>query len=257
MSKAKPSKRYLRALQQQYHRRRKKDRGRILDGFVATTHGYPPQACHCDLGWWYYRTKQPIQRPWAPILQIAAWFDEIDSRWLRAMMDVEVEALHARGHLNVSADCWTTSAHQFLDKPSAAVTASGAWAASTWRQARLIAQKSAADSPNPIGMTSRLPLSYSSNPATSAQTLRLLPSAESGHESCCQLRTRATQLRLPLLIKVTWANESRQLRLSRASNSRLSNRRPIRWKVSGVVTSGEYFQIDLAACLSMRREEAM
>lgn len=114
MSKAKPSERYLRALQRRYRSGRKKDRGRILDEFVATT-GYHRKHAIAILAGRYVRTKQPIRRPRARIYgeedkraiwQIAAWFDEIDSRRLRAVMDVELEGLRARGHLNVSADCY-------------------------------------------------------------------------------------------------------------------------------------------------------
>ncbi len=114
MSKAKPSERYLRALQRRYQKGTKKERGRILDEFVATT-GYHRKHAITILAGRYVRTKQPIRRPRArmygeedkrAVWQIAEWFDEIDSRRLRVVMDVELEHLRGHGHLNVSVACY-------------------------------------------------------------------------------------------------------------------------------------------------------
>lgn len=114
MSKAKPSERYLRALQKRYQKGTKKERGRILDEFVATT-GYHRKHAIVILAGRYVRKKQPIRRPRARIYgeedkraiwQIAEWFDEIDSRRLRVVMDVELEHLRKHGHLNVSVACY-------------------------------------------------------------------------------------------------------------------------------------------------------
>ena len=66
MSKAKPSERYLRALQRRYQKGTKKERGRILDEFVATT-GYHRKHAITILAGRYIRKKQPIRRPRARI----------------------------------------------------------------------------------------------------------------------------------------------------------------------------------------------
>jgi hypothetical protein len=109
-TKAKPSDRYLQALQKRYMRASKKERGRMLDEFVKTS-GYHRNHASEVLSGRYRRKARPWQRRRAryytdadrqALWQVAEWFDQIGSKRLRAALDVELARLRAAGHLRVS-----------------------------------------------------------------------------------------------------------------------------------------------------------
>jgi hypothetical protein len=105
----------LNKLRERYHHARKKQRGRILDEFVATTGYHRKHAVALLRGKRQHRNPQvPIRRPRAriylaedkrAILWLAELFDQIGSKRLRVAMDAELESLYQRQHLRVSAAC--------------------------------------------------------------------------------------------------------------------------------------------------------
>ena len=121
MSICKPSEQYLNKLSERYSRSRKKERGRILDEFVATT-GYHRKHAIALL-----RRKRLHRNPKTPIrrmrrrlyldedkraiLWLAELFDQIGSKRLRVAMDVELENLRRQHYLKVSRACFTRLKH--------------------------------------------------------------------------------------------------------------------------------------------------
>ena len=114
MSTCKPSEQYLGKLRERYRQAHKKERGRILDEFVATT-GYHRKHAIALL-----RGKRRHRNPKIPshrvrrrtylaedkraVLWLAELFDQIGSKRLRVAMDVELDHLH--DHLQVSRACF-------------------------------------------------------------------------------------------------------------------------------------------------------
>lgn len=112
--KTKPTDEYLQALKRRYAQSNKAARGAILDEFVATT-GYHRKHAIAMLNGQRVRIGYRATRPRGQvygdedaraIVQLAEWFDEISSRRLRAVMDVELATLRRAGHLQVSARCF-------------------------------------------------------------------------------------------------------------------------------------------------------
>lgn len=114
MSICKPSEQYLGKLCERYRQATKKQRGRILDEFVKTTGYHRKHAIALLRGKRHYRNPQrPIRRPRRRIylledkravLWLAALFDEISSKRLRAAITAELE--HLRRYLQVSGACF-------------------------------------------------------------------------------------------------------------------------------------------------------
>jgi hypothetical protein len=112
----KPPDQFLARLQERYAQAKKKDRGRMLDEFVATTGYHRKHAIALLRGKRHHRDhSKPIKRPraryytaedkrWA--LWLAELFDFICSKRLRVAMDVELPELRRQGHLQVSAKCF-------------------------------------------------------------------------------------------------------------------------------------------------------
>jgi hypothetical protein len=122
-AKAKPSERYLQALQKRYARASKKERGRMLDEFVKTS-GYHRKHASEVLSGRFRRKARPWRRRRAryytdadrqALWQVAEWFDQIGSKRLRAALDVELPRLRAAGHLQVS-----DQTYQHLEEMSSA-----------------------------------------------------------------------------------------------------------------------------------------
>jgi len=114
VSTCKPSKEYLDKLRERHRRARKKERGRILDEFVATTGYHRKHAIALLRGKRHHRNpKIPIRRlrrriylaeDKRAILWLAELFDQISSKRLRVAMNVELDNL--RCHLEVSRACF-------------------------------------------------------------------------------------------------------------------------------------------------------
>jgi len=114
VSTCKPSKQYLDKLRERYRRARKKERGRILDEFVATTGYHRKHAIALLRGKRHHRNpKIPIRRlrrriylaeDKRAVLWLAELFDQISSKRLRAAMNVELDNL--RCHLEVTRACF-------------------------------------------------------------------------------------------------------------------------------------------------------
>ncbi len=111
MPLCKPSEQFLSHLRERYRKARKKVRSQILDEFVATTGYHRKHAIALLRGTRHYRnSKVPIRRPrrciYLPedkhaVLWLAALFDQISSKRLRAAMTAELE--HLQPYLQVSA----------------------------------------------------------------------------------------------------------------------------------------------------------
>ena len=114
MSACKPSPEYLCKLQERYLQACKKDRGRILDEFVATTGYHRKHASALLAGKRRHRNlKLPNQRhrrciylaeDKRAILWLAELFDQIGSKRLRVAMDNELD--HLQRDLDVSRACF-------------------------------------------------------------------------------------------------------------------------------------------------------
>lgn len=114
MAICRPSEQYLNKLRERYQRARKKERGRILDEFVATTGYHRKHAVALLRGKRRHRNpKIPIRRlrrciylaeDKRAVLWLAELFDQISSKRLRAAMNVELDTLQC--HLEVSAACF-------------------------------------------------------------------------------------------------------------------------------------------------------
>jgi hypothetical protein len=114
MATCKFSEPLLTKLRERYRQARKKDRGRILDEFVATTGYHRKHAIALLRGTRRHRDpKIPSQRvrrriylaeDKRAVLWLAELFDQIGSKRLRMAMNVELDKL--RGHLEVSRACF-------------------------------------------------------------------------------------------------------------------------------------------------------
>lgn len=114
MSICKPSEQYLNQLRERYRKARKKQRGKILDEFVATTGYHRKHAIALLRGTRRHRNpKTPSPRlrrriylaeDKRAILWLAELFDQIGSKRLRVAMDAELD--HLRSHLEVSRACF-------------------------------------------------------------------------------------------------------------------------------------------------------
>ena len=116
MNHCKPSQQFLTKLQERYARANKKERGHILNEFVATTGYHRKHAIALLRGKRHHRDRtKPIKRLRARyytpedkrwVLWLAQLFDFICSKRLRVAMDVELPELRRQGHLKVSAKCF-------------------------------------------------------------------------------------------------------------------------------------------------------
>jgi len=113
MEHHRPSRTYLEQLRKRYAKAGRTARRRMLDEFVQTTGYQRKYAIALLRGKRQWRApQQPIRRPRQRIYtaedqravrQLAAWFDQIGSKRLRAALDAELPRLRRRGHLRVSA----------------------------------------------------------------------------------------------------------------------------------------------------------
>jgi hypothetical protein len=116
VSTCKPPEPYLNRLRERYRQARKKDRGKMLDEFVATTGYHRKHAIALLQGKRRHRNpKTPIRRmrrriylaeDKRAILWLAALFDQIGSKRLRVAMDVELGNLRRQNYLRVSRACF-------------------------------------------------------------------------------------------------------------------------------------------------------
>jgi hypothetical protein len=107
---------FLAKLQKRYAKAKKKERGRILDEFVATTNYHRKHAIALLCGKRHHRDRaQPIRRLRAryytpederAVLWLAELFDLIGSKRLRVAMDNELSKLRQQKHLQVSRACY-------------------------------------------------------------------------------------------------------------------------------------------------------
>jgi len=114
MKHSKPSGKYLASLQVRYRKGTPPQRGSMLDEFVATTGYHRKYAIALLRG--RLERKSPGRR--APrkayytvldqraLLRLAALFDQIGSKRLRAALDVNLPSLRANGFLKVSAEVY-------------------------------------------------------------------------------------------------------------------------------------------------------
>ena len=111
MKHSKPSGKYLTTLQWRYRKGTRRQRGQMLDEFVATTNYHRKYAIALLRGKAERRApgrRQPRKPTYTtldrlPLLRLAALFDQIGSKRLRAALDVSLPALRANGFLKVSA----------------------------------------------------------------------------------------------------------------------------------------------------------
>jgi hypothetical protein len=111
----KPPDQFLAKLQIRYAKAKKKERGRILDDFVATTNYHRKHAIALLRGKRHHRDRaQPLRRLRAryytpedqrAVLWLAELFDGIGSKRLRVAMNNELVHLRRQRHLQVSATC--------------------------------------------------------------------------------------------------------------------------------------------------------
>lgn len=116
MDHCKPSDQFLAKLQTRYAQAKKKERGRILDEFVATTGYHRKHAIALLRGKRRHRDHtQPLRRLRAryytpedkrAVLWLAELFDGIGSKRLRVAMDNELAHLRRQRHLQVSPICY-------------------------------------------------------------------------------------------------------------------------------------------------------
>ncbi len=107
---------YLNTLRERYQKARKKQRGRILDEFTATTGYHRKHAIALLRGKrQHHDPKAPIRHPRQriytdedkrAIFWLAELFDQIGSKRLRRAMDVELKKLRQQHHLHVSRACF-------------------------------------------------------------------------------------------------------------------------------------------------------
>lgn len=116
MAICRPSEQYLNQLRKRYRKATKKQCGRILDEFVETTGYHRKHAIALLRGKRRHRNpKIPILHPRRrvylaedkrAILWLAELFNQISSKRLRVAMNVELDKLRQRHHLQVSAACF-------------------------------------------------------------------------------------------------------------------------------------------------------
>lgn len=113
-SKRSSKDKYLDSLKKRYAKASKKERGQILDEYVQTT-GYHRKHAIAVLSGQYQPAGRPIRRPRKSFYTVedakaldflSDLFDGINSKRLRAAMDVELDALYQRGVLQVSRACY-------------------------------------------------------------------------------------------------------------------------------------------------------
>ena len=116
MSHTKPSAQYLDKLRERYAQAAKKERGHILDEFVATTGYHRKHAIALLRG--QRRHRDPAKRIHRPrarfytdedqraVLWAAQLFDEINSKRLRRALDTELAHLRDQGHFRFSRKCF-------------------------------------------------------------------------------------------------------------------------------------------------------
>jgi hypothetical protein len=112
----KPSEQFLNKLLDRYRKARKKQRGQILDEFVATTGYHRKHAIALLRGKRRHRDSRiPLRHPRRrtytdedkrAVLWLAELFDQIGSKRLRVAMDVELNHLYRQRHLKVSRACY-------------------------------------------------------------------------------------------------------------------------------------------------------
>jgi hypothetical protein len=118
-SKRSPKDKCLDSLKKRYAKGRKKERGKILDEYVQTT-GYHRKHAIAILSGQYQPAPRPIHRPRKSVYRVedakafgflSDLFDGINSKRLRAAMDVELDGLYRRGVLQVSRACYRRLKH--------------------------------------------------------------------------------------------------------------------------------------------------
>jgi hypothetical protein len=116
MAPCRPAEQFLRKLRERYRQASKKQRGTILDEFVATAGYHRKHAIALLRGKRRHRDpKTPIRRTGRRIylvedkkavLWLAELFDQISSQRLRAAMNVELKSLFQTGYLKISGTCF-------------------------------------------------------------------------------------------------------------------------------------------------------
>ena len=114
MSHSKPSKKFLATLQVRYRRCNRSQRGQLLDEFVATSGYHRKYAIALLRGKAEHKAsgrRQPRKPTYTSLdrlslLRLAALFDQIGSKRLRAALDVTLPALRSNGFLKVSAEVY-------------------------------------------------------------------------------------------------------------------------------------------------------
>lgn len=114
-----PNDKYLASLKKRYARATKKQRGQILDEYVATTHCHRKHAM-AVLSGKRQRVKRPIHRPRGTLYTqedakaldwLSDLFDGINPKRLRVAMDNELEHLYQSGCLSISRECYERLKH--------------------------------------------------------------------------------------------------------------------------------------------------
>jgi len=114
-----PDREYLESLKKRYAKATKKERGKILDEYVKTTSCHHKHAS-AVLSGKRQRVKRPIRRPRQTVYTVedaraleilSDWFDGINSKLLRAVLDACLEPLYVRGDLPISAKCYERLRH--------------------------------------------------------------------------------------------------------------------------------------------------
>ena len=114
MNHSKPSEKFLATLQSRYRRSNRKQRSQLLDEFAATS-GYHRKYAIALLRGKVSPRPAPARRRRAAtytpadqvaVRRLAALFDQIGSKRLRAALDQTLPALRANGFLSVSAECY-------------------------------------------------------------------------------------------------------------------------------------------------------
>jgi hypothetical protein len=111
---SKPSGKYLGTLQLRYRKAKRRQRSQMLDEFVATTGYHRKYAIALLRGKLEHHApgpRQPRQPTYTSLdrlvlLRLAALFDQIGSKRLRAALDVTLPALRTNGFLKVSAEVY-------------------------------------------------------------------------------------------------------------------------------------------------------
>ena len=114
-----PNDKYLASLKKRYARATKKQRGQILDEYVATTHCHRKHAI-AVLSGRRQRVKRPIHRPRGTLYTqedakaldwLSDLFDGINPKRLRVALDNELDHLYQSGCLSISQECYERLKH--------------------------------------------------------------------------------------------------------------------------------------------------